>query len=60
MFNDANFSLILISFSKDLKKFNFYYWFAFPALIPEEPFTCEGTQNITEVFSVDQVITEIE
>ncbi|XP_064398702.1 ubiquitin-like modifier-activating enzyme ATG7 [Halichondria panicea] len=47
-------SFFLLTFS-DLKKFNFYYWFAFPALQPAEPFTCDSVCGVGDVWSKKQL-----
>lgn len=44
---------ILISFA-DLKKWNFYYWFAFPALVLEPPAMLTDLRPASEVFSIEE------
>ena len=39
---------LLLTFA-DLKKYKFYYWFAFPALQPETDAACERCQPIGDV-----------
>lgn len=43
----------LISYA-DLKKWNFYYWFAFPALVLEPPAMLTDLQRASEVFSIEE------
>lgn len=38
----------LATFS-DLKKYKFYYWFGFPALLPISPFTLDSAKTVSEV-----------
>jgi ubiquitin-like modifier-activating enzyme ATG7 len=40
---------------QDLKKYNFYYWFAFPASIEPVLYEHSPSQKITEVFSEEKV-----
>ncbi|KAJ3047182.1 Autophagy protein 7 [Rhizophlyctis rosea] len=40
---------LLLTFA-DLKKYKFYYWFAFPALLPPEPIKITAVRNISAVF----------
>jgi len=44
----------VISFA-DLKKWNFYYWFAFPALVLEPPAMLSDLRRASEVFSIEEV-----
>ena len=45
-----------VTFIQDLKKYHYYYWFAFPALaVPEEAFKPEAPQKLCDVFSDEQV-----
>ncbi|KAJ3078443.1 Autophagy protein 7 [Quaeritorhiza haematococci] len=44
---------LLITFA-DLKKYKFYYWFAFPALMFDEPARVRSVKNVSEVFNADQ------
>ncbi|XP_065836994.1 ubiquitin-like modifier-activating enzyme ATG7 [Oscarella lobularis] len=45
---------LLLSFA-DLKKYHFLYWFAFPALCPEEPIVANEAQSLDSVLSVPQM-----
>ena len=47
---------LLLTFA-DLKKYKFYYWFAFPALVPaSEAIQDLGRQQIADVMSDEQVL----
>ncbi len=45
---------IMLTFS-DLKKYKFYYMFAFPALCPSSPFQAQNPLPITDAFTTDEV-----
>ncbi|KAJ3156593.1 Autophagy protein 7 [Geranomyces variabilis] len=45
---------LLVTFA-DLKKYRFYYWFAFPALLPEEPVRVSRVVPIADVYSDAQI-----
>jgi ubiquitin-like modifier-activating enzyme ATG7 len=40
----------LITFA-DLKKYKFFYWFAYPAIVPKKPFTFSNLAAVETVFS---------
>jgi hypothetical protein len=45
-----------MSFSQDLKKYQFYYWFGFPALCPENNIVLkEPAKPLTDVLTQIQV-----
>lgn len=39
----------------NLKKYDYYYWFAFPALVPDIPVTFDSIQSLDKVFSAEQL-----
>ena len=39
----------------DLKKYHYSYWFAFPALTPEQPITYKSVKTIDKAFSPEQI-----
>jgi ubiquitin-like modifier-activating enzyme ATG7 len=40
-----------------LKKYKFFYWFAFPAIVPKQPFKYSNLQLIDQVYSVEEQIS---
>lgn len=50
---------LLPPIQQDLKKFNFYYWFAFPALLPVDPFVCEEITKVDTYFTKEQVCMHV-
>jgi ubiquitin-like modifier-activating enzyme ATG7 len=49
-------SFLLLTFA-DLKKFKFFYWFAFPAIMPQPaPWTIsQKMTSVTEIYSQQEV-----
>ncbi|KAJ3013358.1 Autophagy protein 7 [Thoreauomyces humboldtii] len=45
---------LLLTFA-DLKKYKFWYWFGFPALLPEAPFRVERTCAIGDVYGEEEI-----
>ncbi|KAG0174037.1 Autophagy protein 7 [Apophysomyces sp. BC1034] len=46
---------LLLAFA-DLKKYKFYYWFAFPAMMPQpSPWTMKINKTLDEVYSTDEI-----
>ncbi|RKO93251.1 hypothetical protein BDK51DRAFT_3520, partial [Blyttiomyces helicus] len=48
------FRFLLLAFA-DLKKYNFHFWFAFPALLPAESFRVASTRRISDAYSAEEV-----
>lgn len=44
----------LITFA-DLKKYKFYYWFAFPTIVPKTKIIAKSTNKVKDIFSKNQV-----
>ncbi|KAI8092479.1 E1-like protein-activating enzyme Gsa7p/Apg7p [Halteromyces radiatus] len=47
-------SFLMVTFA-DLKKYKFYYWFAFPAIIPSSPWLVSNLQSIDQIFTPHQI-----
>ncbi|KAJ3285899.1 Autophagy protein 7 [Borealophlyctis nickersoniae] len=45
---------ILLTFA-DLKKYKFYYWFGFPALLPPESVKVRNTRPVGDVLNADEI-----
>lgn len=53
LFGDGSCFLFIV---QDLKKYHFYYWFAFPCVCPAADFTLNGPpQTLTDKYSSEQV-----
>ena len=40
---------------QDLKKFNYYFWFVFPALYPDDPITYKTITTLDKAWSKEKV-----
>lgn len=48
-------SFLLLTFS-DLKKYNYHYWFAYPALVPDDPITYKSINPIDKIYDTNALV----
>ena len=52
-----NITTCILFLLQDLKKYHFYYWFAFPCVCPDADFTLNAQpQILSDKYSADQVM----
>ena len=46
---------VLYVYMQDLKKFNYYFWFVFPALYPDDPITYKTITTLDKAWTKEKV-----